>query len=219
MNIDNIDEIIANADKFMENTVREYKDEIEKYSLEIERGNDTVLNYAHLFQNYRGLYKFIHQKDKKYEYKTRDIVDDVCDKFLEKVQAEMSVNKNMSENYYHLAYIISYKGDNNQALEYFNKAVELDEKQIFARGEFKAYTLHDKQGALEDFNRALELASDKSEKECIELVIDNIDILIGRKSNRFNFVITGFYLIMAFLLAYGCYYFYMMIKVFITMMH
>lgn len=219
MNIDNIDEIIANADKFMENTVREYKDEIEKYSLEIERGNDTVLNYAHLFQNYRGLYKFIHQKDKKYGYKTRDIVDDICDRFLAKVQDEMAVNKNMSENYYHLAYIISYKGDNNQALEYFNKAVELDEKLIFARGEFKAYTLHDKQGALEDFNRALELASNKSEKKSIELVIDNIDILMGRKSNGFNLFTFVLYLIMASLLGYGCYNLYMMSKIYITMPH
>jgi tetratricopeptide (TPR) repeat protein len=216
MNIDNIDEIVANADKFMENTVREYKDEIEKYSLEIERGNDTVSNYAFLFHSYRRLYEFT-QKNKKYKCVTKDVVDNVCNKFLAKVQEEMALNQNMSENYCHLAHIELYKTDDKaKAIEYFDRAVELDNKKVLERGLFKNI-LGDKSGALYDYNQALELTTNENEREEIQFMIDHVNVLIKNKFDVFNLVMPVLYLIMAFLLAYGCYYFYMMIKVSITM--
>lgn len=220
-NIEYLDEIVANAGKFVENTVREYKDEIEKYSLEIERGNDTVLNYAFLFHSYRGLYEFT-QKEKKYKCVTKDVVDNVCNKFLAKVQDEMAVNQNMSENYCHLAHIELYKtGDKAKAAEYFDRAVELDNQKVLERGQFKNDILNDRTGALEDFNRALELTDNEEEKESIEFLIKHIDLLRDTRASHksFNLIMSFIYLVIAGFTAYLCYNIYILVKSIINNFH
>lgn len=208
VNNDKLDEIIENANKFMEDTIREYKDEIEKYSLEIDCGNDTVLNYAYLFLNYRGLYEFT-KKERKYRCVDKSVVDNICEKFLSKVQEEMAANQNMSENYCHLATIYSYKGDNTAALEFYDKAVELDSSKMLERGEFKSLILHDIKGALEDYNQALENARNAEEVERIQFMIDHIDLFSHKHTgSMFTFGMLCsviFYSAVAAYLIYICY--------------
>ena len=219
-NIDELDEIINNGEKFVTDTIREYKDEIEKYSLEIDRGNDTTSNYAHLFLNYRGLYLFT-RNTRESRCVNKEMVDSICERFLVKVQEELAANINMSENYCHLATIYSYKGDNNAALEFYNKAVELDGSSILLRGEFKNSVLNDKNGALEDFNRALELTDNEEEKESIEFLIKHIDLLRDTRASHksFNLIMAFIYLVIAGFAAYLCYNIYILVESIINIFH
>ena len=107
----------------------------------------------------------------------KEVVDNICANLLSKVNEEIAQGKNIPLNYCHLAEIYDYKNDKNRALEYYNMAVNEDESYLSTRAEYKNYALNDKNGALADLNRALELTQDPQEREYLRFQIDHIDII------------------------------------------
>ena len=171
-----IDNFEAEYQKFNDETIQGYNNEIKKYSLAISNGDKSTETLARLFLAYEGLYQFV-KNDKKSQIVTKDTVDRVCDNFLAKVEQEVVQGKNLADNYCYLAHIATYKKDNQKALEYYNKAVEIDEKTLMNRAVFKNNELNDRQGALEDYNRALSIENDPEERKIIQHLINNIDLI------------------------------------------
>lgn len=166
----------AEHKQFMIDTIQSYKDEIEKYSLKIDKGDDSVGTYAMFFQAYKALYEFT-KDEKKYRCVDKAVVDNICNNFELKVQRELAENKDIAHNYCHMAEICIYKDDRKKALEYYDMAVREDESTLTSRGQFKNLELNDREGALADYKRALEIETDPNEREMIQHFIDNIDLI------------------------------------------
>ena len=172
-----LDDYEIEHEKFMQETIQRYQDEIKKYTFEIKKGEDTAFNYASLFQSYKALYDFT-KDEKKYECVDKQVVENACSKLLIKIKDEMSKNINMADNYGYLSYVYEYKGNLPKALECLDKAVELDPSNLIARGSFKNHTLNDREGALEDYKKALEIEQDSEQREFIQKhLIDNVDLI------------------------------------------
>ena len=166
----------AEHEKFMLETIQRYKEEVERYSLEIDKGDDSASTYSLFFQAYKALYEFT-KDDKKYRCVDKSIIDNICETYRAKTQKELNENKNIAYNYCHMADIYEYKKDNKKALEYYNMAVAEDESTLTSRAQFKNHVLNDRNGALADYNRALEIETDPKEREMIQHCIDNIDLI------------------------------------------
>ena len=163
-------------EKFVIETIQGYQDEIKQYSLDINNGDKSAEKYMLLFSSYNSLYEFT-QKDKKHQCITKDTVDRICETLLSKIKQEMTQGLNLATNYCFLGYIATYKKENTKALEYYDKAVEIDEKTLLNRAQFKNHYLNDRQGALDDYNRALANESNPNERKIIQHLIKNIDLI------------------------------------------
>lgn len=188
----NLDDFELQHEQFMQETIKNYQDEIKKYTLEIRKGEDTTSNYAFLFQAYKALYEFT-KDDKKYKCVDKETVENTCAKLLLKVKEEMSQNINMADNYGYLSYVYEYKENLPKALECLDKAVELDPTNLVTRGSFKNHTLNDREGALEDYKKALEIEQDPEQREFIqEHLINQIDLIrdTDKEIKRFHIKTT-----------------------------
>ncbi|MBO6086949.1 hypothetical protein J6P92_01205 [bacterium] len=176
MSEQNLDDYDFEHEKFMQETVKNYQAEIKKYTFEIKKGENSTFNYASLFQSYKALYEFT-KDEKEYKCVDKETVENACTKLLAKIKDEMSQNINMADNYGYLSYVYEYKENLPKALECLDKAVELDTSNLITRASFKNHTLNDREGALEDYRKALENEQDPDQKEFIQHMIDTIDLI------------------------------------------
>lgn len=160
---------------FREQVVRDYRDQIKKYSQEIRMGDGSTLNYSMLFNAYWHLYQFSSRDNKKPDV-DKEVVEKACNQLLLKIREDITKGNADAHTYCCLADIYIYRENNEKALECYDKAVALDESCCLSRGDFKNIELNDREGALEDYNKALAAEKDPERIELIKDSIESIDI-------------------------------------------
>lgn len=160
---------------YREQVIKEYRDQVKKYSQEIRMGDDSTFNYSMLFNSYWRLYQFSSTDDKKPDI-DKEVVEKACNQLLLKIKEDITKGNADAHTYCYLADIYIYREDNDKALKCYDKAVALDESCYLNRGDFKNIELDDREGALEDYNKALAAEKDPEKIELIKDSIESIDI-------------------------------------------
>lgn len=161
---------------YRQEVIRQYRDEVKKYSQKIRMGDASTFNYRKLFNAYWHLYELSVQDDGKPDF-DKETVDKVCNQLLAKIKKDITDGKADGFTYCYLADIYTYRENKEKALECFDKAVSIDESFNWHRGVYKDYVLNDREGALEDYNKALAVAKDQDTIDLIKDSIESIDLI------------------------------------------
>ena len=152
-------------------------EEIKRLKEEINNGNTTCENYYELFSNQKSL------EDSEHKYKS--LIDAYAQSTLKAGIDEISNNKSTSSTYTYIASVYEHFKDDEKALYYYNKGVELypnDDNVYLSRGIFHSHRKKTKLADL-DFKKAIELNPEN--EEFIEL-IKNSDKLIAHSDKLLN---------------------------------
>ncbi|MFQ8625696.1 MAG: tetratricopeptide repeat protein [Candidatus Gastranaerophilaceae bacterium] len=161
---------------YRQEVIRQYRDEVKKYSQDIRMGDASTHNYDMLFNAYWRLYEFSIKDDGKPDF-DKETVDKVCNQLLVKIKKDITDGIADGFTYCYLADVYTYRENKEKALECFDKAVSIDESFNWNRGEYKNYVLNDREGALEDYNKALAVAKDQDTIDLINDSIKSIDLI------------------------------------------
>lgn len=161
---------------YRQEVIRQYRDEVKKYSQDIRMGDASTHNYDMLFNAYWHLYEFSIKDDVKPDF-DKETVDKVCNQLLVKIKKDITDGIADGFTYCYLADVYTYRENKEKALECFDKAVSIDESFNWHRGEYKNYVLNDREGALEDYNKALAVAKDQDTIDLINDSIKSIDLI------------------------------------------
>lgn len=161
---------------FRQEIIQQYRDEVKKYSQKIRMGDASTFNYRKLFNAYWHLYELSVQDDGKPDF-DKETVDKVCNQLLAKIKKDITDGKADGFTYCYLADIYTYRENKEKALECFDKAVSIDESFNWHRGVYKDYVLNDREGALEDYNKALAVAKEQDKIDLIKDSIESIDLI------------------------------------------
>lgn len=166
-------------ESFHSDTIKRYRDLLKKSSIIIKMGKGKIQDYSDFFL-YSCYLKEFTKDDKGGSLVSQSDINKAAADLLELIKKDIETGdvKTKAKAYTYLAAICHYqKEDNKKALECYDKAVSLDESILIDRAQFKNLHLNDRDGALVDLNRALELEKDPDIISIIKSNIEDIDII------------------------------------------
>lgn len=160
--------------------INELKEEVERRKSEINLSNPSFDELYKLFMAYKHLYNFT-KHDKNGSLVDTYTIDEIADKLYVKIKNDIDIEKEevfeQGRIYNALFEYYDYKDDNQNALACLDKMVMLrEEAYLVTRAQFKKLVLGDSEGALADYNRALEVVTDADEISYIQKSIKTIDL-------------------------------------------
>ena len=138
----------------------------------------STIDVYDLFSAYAGLYSFT-EDDKTGPLGSKDDVEKIAQKLLVYITKDIKegTDEQKGNAYFYLSSICIFREDIPKGLECLKKAVEFDPRHLTDLAYYKNYKLDDREGALADYNKALQVLKDLSDIERIKSSIADIDSL------------------------------------------
>ena len=171
-------------ESFHSDTIKRYRNLLKQSSIIIKMGNGKIKDYYDFFLYSCYLNEFT-KDDKGGSLVSQSDINKAATDLFELIKKDIETGdaKTKARAYTYLAAICHYqKKDDKKALECYDKAVSLDEAILIDRAEFKNLYLNDRDGALADLNRVLEVEKDPEKISIIKSNIEDIDII--RNANK-----------------------------------